>query len=357
MITLTIDRNSSGMRLDRYLRKAFPNEGLSTFFSILRKKKVRVNGTVAKAPLILQDGDEVCIYENLKSVQGANTVSALDAQNAEAAKPWGNATQKGWVSKKLAEKTGWVKKNSFADAGFLKDNLNIVLETEDFVIVNKPSGIASQPGSGTRPGESLVELLWQWGEDNELDFKPTIAHRLDQETSGLLVAALHGDTLRELAGLIREHKVQKFYLALVKGNLKKEKGTIEMALERTDNAKGSKMKVGESENAKNAITHYHVYARYEGYDLVKIRLETGKMHQIRAHFAAIGHPLLGDSRYGDFTLNHELKKRFKLNRLFLHSTRLEFDWGDKHIVQDSPLPRELDDVVKQLKRVPLSRER
>lgn len=348
MIKLTIDRNSSGMRLDRYLRKEFPNEGLSTFFSILRKKKVRVNGVVAKAPLIINDGDEVCIYENLKSVANAPVEVAADAEQ----KPWAKSEQKGWVSKKRAAETGWVKKNTYSDAGFLKDNLNIVLETEDFVIVNKPSGIASQPGSGTRPGESLVELLWQWGEDNELDFKPTIAHRLDQETSGLLVAALHGDTLRELTGLIREHKVKKYYFALVKGNLKKDKGTIELALERTDSARGSKMKTGDSPNAQNAITHYAVYTRYEGYDLVKIRLETGKMHQIRAHFAAFGHPLLGDSRYGDFALNHEFKKQFKLNRLFLHSTRLEFDWQGKHIVQDCPLPKELNDVLKQLKHVP-----
>lgn len=350
MIKLNADRNSSGMRLDRFLRKAFPNEGLSTFFSILRKKKVRVNGVIAKAPLIINDGDEICIYENLKSVQP--TLSIVDNESIEQ-KPWANAEQNGWVSKKLAEKTGWVKKNAFADAGFLKDNLNIVYETEDFVIVNKPSGIPSQPGSGTRKGESLVELLWQWGDDNGLDFKPTIAHRLDQETSGLLVAALHGDTLRELTGLIREHKVQKFYYALVKGNLKKEKGTIELALERTDSARGSKMKTGDSPNAQKAVTHYSVHTRYEGFDLVKIRLETGKMHQIRAHFAAFGHPLLGDSRYGDFALNHELKKQFKLNRLFLHSTRLEFDWQGKHVVQDCPLPKELNDVLRQLKKRPL----
>lgn len=349
MITLTIDRNFSGMRLDRFLRQSFPNEGLSTFFSILRKKKVRVNGTVAKAPQMLQEGDVVCIYENLKSVpkEDGNVVAFPGAQGAGGWVAAKKEAQKGWVS----TKSGFKKQNTFADAKFVEQNLDIVFETEDFVVVNKPSGIPSQPGSGTREGESLVELLWQWGEDSGLDFKPTIAHRLDQETSGLLVAALHGDTLRELTGLIREHKVKKFYFALVKGNLKREKGTIEMALERTDSARGSKMKAGDSENAKKAVTHYAVHTRFEGFDLVKIRLETGKMHQIRAHFAAIGHPLLGDTRYGDFALNREIKKTLKLNRLFLHSTRLEFDWHGKHIVQDCKLPRELDSVVKQLKKV------
>ena len=230
--------------------------------------------------------------------------------------------------------------------------LEFIVQTEDYVIVNKPSGLASQPGSGTRPGESLVEYLWEWGKKECLDFKPTIAHRLDQETSGLLIAALHGDTLRDLTRLIREHEVDKFYFALVKGNLKKDRGTINESLLRTDSAKGSKMLVGQDDNkAQKAITHYRVKQHYEGYDLVKIELETGRMHQIRAHFASIGHPLLGDTRYGDFALNREVKKLFGLNRLFLHSCRLEFDWQGEHKVYDCPLPKELQNVIKQLKPI------
>ncbi|MCR5378834.1 MAG: RNA pseudouridine synthase, partial [Fibrobacter sp.] len=236
--------------------------------------------------------------------------------------------------------------------------LDIVIQTEDYVIVNKPSGLASQPGSGTRPGESLVEYLWEWGNEEGLDFRPTIAHRLDQETSGLLIAALHGDTLRELTRLIREHEVDKFYYALVKGNLKRDKGTIDESLTRTDAAKGSKMKVGETgKDAQRAITHYRVKQHYEGYDLVKIKLETGRMHQIRAHFASIGHPLLGDTRYGDFALNREVKKELGLNRLFLHSCRLEFVWKGNKIVLDCPLPKELDDIIRQLKPIRFNRER
>ncbi len=326
MISKIIDRNFSNMRLDRYLRKSFPNEPLSVLFAVLRKKKVRVNGVLAKANQLLQEGDTICIYENFKS-QASNETS----QAAPSTKP----------------NSGWKTKSSYANETFLQKNLNIILETEDFLIIDKPSGIPSQPGSGTRPGESLVELLWQWGENNELDFKPTIAHRLDRETSGLLLAALHGDTLRDLTRLIREHAVQKFYFALVKGNLKKEKGTIELSLTRTDNARGSKMKT-DSTNGQKAITHYAVKRHFKNFDLVKIKLETGKMHQIRAHFAAIGHPLAGDTRYGDFSLNRELKKNFGLNRLFLHSTRLEFDWQGKSVVQDSPLPKELQNVLNQL---------
>ena len=371
MITRTIDRNFANMRLDRFLRKAFPEESLSVFFAVIRKKKVRVNGVVGKANQMLVEGDVVNIYENFKSVsdetkmdpitelQGDNNLNnvILEGQSPDriqedfkeaANKPTGFAKNKSTWGRHL---TGAEKQ-----AHWGAHELEFIVQTEDYVIVNKPSGLASQPGSGTRPGESLVEYLWEWGKKECLDFKPTIAHRLDQETSGLLIAALHGDTLRDLTRLIREHEVDKFYFALVKGNLKKDRGTINESLLRTDSAKGSKMLVGQDDNkAQKAITHYRVKQHYEGYDLVKIELETGRMHQIRAHFASIGHPLLGDTRYGDFALNREVKKLFGLNRLFLHSCRLEFDWQGEHKVYDCPLPKELQNVIKQLKPIHFER--
>ena len=389
MITRIIDRNFANMRLDRFLRKAFPDESLSVFFAVIRKKKVRVNGVVGKANQMLAEGDTVCIYENFKSVSederkgeslglksqlpgsimpaceqsgatlalGSGPLAAASQGESSATpssgggtpqRPEAGASKSGFAK----NKSTWGKVLSPAEkqAGWGAKDLDIVIQTEDYVIVNKPSGLASQPGSGTRPGESLVEYLWEWGRNEGLDFKPTIAHRLDQETSGMLIAALHGDTLRDLTRMIREHEVEKFYFALVKGNLKKEKGTISESLTRTDAAKGSKMKVGEAgKDAKEAVTHYRVKQHYEGYDLVKIKLETGRMHQIRAHFASIGHPLLGDTRYGDFALNREVKKTLGLHRLFLHSCRLEFVWQGERKVFDCPLPKELQSVIDKLK--------
>ena len=360
MITRTIDRNFANMRLDRFLRKAFPEESLSVFFAVIRKKKVRVNGVVGKANQMLVEGDVVNIYENFKSVseddKKGESLPLASAAEAAPAIPSSGATPQ---RPEATSATGFAKNKSTwgrhltgaeKQAHWGAHELDLVVQTEDYVIVNKPSGLASQPGSGTRPGESLVEYLWEWGRSEGLDFKPTIAHRLDQETSGLIIAALHGDTLRDFTRMIREHVVDKFYFALVKGNLKKDRGTISESLLRTDSAKGSKMLVGQDdENAQKAITHYRVKQHYEGYDLVKIKLETGRMHQIRAHFASIGHPLLGDTRYGDFALNREVKKQFGLSRLFLHSCRLEFDWQGEHKVFDCPLPKELRDVIKQLK--------
>ncbi|MCQ2125653.1 MAG: RluA family pseudouridine synthase [Fibrobacter sp.] len=391
MITRQIDRNFANMRLDRFLRKAFPEESLSVFFAVIRKKKVRVNGVVAKANLMLQEGDLVNIYENFKSVaedekdmsraqsaqmkadieaayqasqeSGASSLepgaSSLEPQNIISFPGTAPARDKSAVTGFAKKKSTWGKTMSGAEkqSNWGAKELDIVIQTEDYLVVNKPSGLASQPGSGCKPGESLVEYLWEWGRQEQLDFKPTIAHRLDQETSGMLLVALHGDTLRDLTRMIREHEVDKYYYALVKGNLDKDRGTINEKLTRTDAAKGSKMKVGvEDKDAKEAITHYRVKQHYIGYDLVKIKLETGRMHQIRAHFASIGHPLLGDSRYGDFALNREVKKELGLHRLFLHSCRLEFDWKGEKKVLDCPLPKELQAVIDQLKRKPYERQ-
>ena len=370
MITRTIDRNFANMRLDRFLRKAFPEESLSVFFAVIRKKKVRVNGVVGKANQMLAEGDVVNIYENFKSVGEEQRNVILEGGASQPIESKNTTCLQGDKSStsefsSTANATGFAKNKSTwgksattaqKQAHWGAHELDFIIQTEDYVIVNKPSGLASQPGSGTRPGESLVEYLWEWGKKEGLNFKPTIAHRLDQETSGMIIAALHGDTLRDFTRLIREHEVDKYYFALVKGNLKKDRGTINESLLRTDSAKGSKMLVGqENDKAQTAITHYRVKQHYEGYDLVKIQLETGRMHQIRAHFASIGHPLLGDTRYGDFALNREVKKQFGLNRLFLHSCRLEFDWEGEHKVFDCPLPTELQDVIKQLKPLHIER--
>lgn len=318
MISKIIDRNSSDMRLDRFMRQAFPSESLSILFATIRKKKVRVNGTVAKATILLKEGDTVDIYETLNE-------DSIKEQPVQ----------------------GWGKMATFCDPQFLKENLSIILEMEDFIIVDKPSGIASQPGSQMREGETLVDMLWQWGLNEKHDFKPTLVHRLDRETSGLIIAAIHGDVLRSLTKMFREHQVKKYYRALVKGNLEQEKGSIKTALERSDSSKGAKMKINEN-GGKESVTHYEVERHFFGMDLVKIRLETGRMHQIRAHFASIGHPLAGDGRYGDFAWNRELRKKYNLDRLFLHSSRLEFEWKGDKIVADSKLPIELRQVIRAL---------
>jgi 23S rRNA pseudouridine955/2504/2580 synthase len=259
------------------LRKTFPSAPLSLLFAIVRKKKVRVNGLVGKAAQMLCENDEVQIYENLPQEPQKNVKKALS-----------NVSEK----------------------------LNFVMLNSDFAILNKPCGLASQSGSGISEEESLVGMLEIWAREKGLDFKPALVHRLDKETSGLIIAALSGPALREFGRMLRERKIKKEYLALVKGNMPQKSGKISMPL---------------PEDTKISISKWKVEKSFKDCDLVRVGLETGRKHQIRLHFAQIGHPLLGDSKHGDFALNKKFKKEFGLSRLFLHAALLEFNWKGKKV--------------------------
>lgn len=309
MIEKTVGRHDAGQRLDRYLRKAFPQAPLSALFAVIRKKKIRVNGKPGKGPDLVQEGDKVCIYENLPETQ----TSAPSAMPTETR---------------------------------VDPRVVVVKQTKDYVVLDKPAGLASQPGTNQQEGESLVELLWKWGENQGFDFKPALVHRLDQETSGLIIAGLTGEAVRGFNALIREHQVKKEYLALVTGVLDKKQGTIRLALDRMNSAKGAKMETG---HGKESITHYRVVYSGQSMSLVRIQLETGRMHQIRAHFAAIGHPLLGDGRYGDFALNRDMRKTLGLKRLFLHAASLDFVWKGESIHLERELPKDLGSVLELVK--------
>jgi 23S rRNA pseudouridine955/2504/2580 synthase len=292
MLSLTVNRHASGQRLDRFLRKAFPAASLSLIFAIIRKKKVRINGMVGKAAQMLQENDAIQIYENLPQ-----------------------------------------KQKSFEQKTSININLNFIFQNPDFAVLNKPCGLASQSGSGISEEESLVGMLDIWARQECLDFKPTLVHRLDKETSGLIIAALSGQALRQFGSIIRERKIKKEYLALVKGNMPQKSGKITMPLP------------GEAKISESA---WKLEKSFGECDLVRVGLETGRKHQIRIHFAQIGHPLLGDSRHGDFMLNRKFKKNFGLARLFLHAALLEFNWKGKKIKLEAELPNELKTVLEKL---------
>ncbi|GHV11480.1 pseudouridine synthase [Fibrobacterales bacterium] len=292
MEEIKVGIHDSEQRLDRFLRKTFPNVSINFLFSILRKKKVRVNGAVGKAAQKLALGDNICIYENLPQQQ---------------------------IEKSFA--TEIIPKLEFA------------LLRDDFAIIEKMCGVPSQSGTNLQKGESLVEQLEAWAfHNNKTDFKPALAHRLDKDTSGVIIAALTGQALRKLTEIIRDRKIKKEYLALVKGHIEKKKGTIDLPLD------------------KEAITHYEVVKSFVDFDLVRARIETGRKHQIRLHFAKIGHPIYGDSLHGDFAWNRECKKKFGISRLFLHSAYLEFEWDGEVIKIESQLPQELQKLMQVISK-------
>lgn len=177
--------------------------------------------------------------------------------------------------------------------------LEVMYEDDDLLVVNKPKGMVVHPAAGNYEGTLVNALLAHCG--NSLSgingvIRPGIVHRIDKDTSGLLIVAKNDFAHRNLAEQIKEHSFTRVYEAVVHGNLKQDDGTVDAPIGRHP-VDRKKMAVTEK-NSRNAVTHYHVIARYEGFTHVQCRLETGRTHQIRVHMAYIGHPVAGDPVYG-----------------------------------------------------------
>ena len=200
--------------------------------------------------------------------------------------------------------------------------LDIVYEDSDVIIVNKPRGMVVHPAPGNYDGTLVNALLSHCGDSlsgiNGV-MRPGIVHRIDKDTSGLLLVAKNDRSHLSLAAQIKEHSVKRVYEAIVRGVLKDDEGTIDAPIGRNQTQR-KRMAVTER-NSKNAITHYQVIARYEKYTHVRVRLETGRTHQIRVHMVHIGHPVAGDPVYGGTVLN---KEEASLHGQCLHARILGF---------------------------------
>lgn len=177
--------------------------------------------------------------------------------------------------------------------------LDIAFEDDDLVVVNKPRGMVVHPAPGHANGTLVNALLWHCGESLSGiggEKRPGIVHRIDMDTSGLLIVAKNDFAHRFLSAQLADHSLSRTYEAVVCGRVKDDEGIINAPLGRHPNDR-KRMAVTEK-SSKNAITHYEVIARYEGYTHIRCRLETGRTHQIRVHMTYIGHPVLGDMVYG-----------------------------------------------------------
>lgn len=194
--------------------------------------------------------------------------------------------------------------------------LDVVYEDQDFAIINKPQGMVVHPAPGAYNHTLVNALLFHFESlSNSGDFiRPGIVHRIDKDTSGLLVVAKNDSSHASLASQIAEHSCFRHYLALLEGNLKQDEGTIETFISR--DLKDRKM-MAVSDSGKKAITHYFVKERFSGYCLVEFVLETGRTHQIRVHSKFLGHPIVGDKTYGI------KNQKFNLDGQLLHAYKLE----------------------------------
>ncbi len=208
----------------------------------------------------------------------------------------------------------------------------LVLVDERLAVIDKPPGLVVHAAPGHR-GETLVDVLGDLLGGGEAE-RPGIVHRLDKDTSGLMIVARDADAHRRLAALIKAHEVERTYLALIEGRPKSRSGTIDAPLGRDHRAPEKRAVRGRG--ARDARTHFEAIETLAADTLVEARLETGRTHQIRAHFAAIGHPVAGDPRYGH-------AGRHGLERQFLHSARLGFvhPFSGERLELESPLPADL----------------
>jgi 23S rRNA pseudouridine1911/1915/1917 synthase len=214
----------------------------------------------------------------------------------------------------------------------------IVHADDRLAVIDKPAGLVVHPAPGHR-GETLVSVLGDMLGGGEAA-RPGIVHRLDRDTSGLMLVARDDEAHRRLAAMIKAHDVARTYLALVEGRIPSRTGTIDAPLGRDHRAPERRAVRGRG--SRDARTHFTAIEVLPADTLVEARLETGRTHQIRVHFAAIGHPVAGDSRYGGH-------RREGLDRQFLHSARLGFThpFTDEALEFESELP---DDLAGALER-------
>ena len=226
--------------------------------------------------------------------------------------------------------------------------VQIMYEDKDIVVVNKPKGMVVHPANGNYDGTLVNALLgmyedksdWSFSEDKE-NFRPGIVHRLDKDTSGLLIVAKNDVALMKMSKEIQERKVTKKYIALVKGNVPDDEATIDLPIARSTK---DRKKMAVDEKGKNAVTYFKVLKRYDRYTLLELKIATGRTHQIRVHMSYIGHPVVGDEVYSNG------KNEFEVKGQMLHAWKLEFIHpitGEK-INLEAPVPDYFKEILEKL---------
>ena len=223
--------------------------------------------------------------------------------------------------------------------------LDIVYEDDDVAIINKPQGMVVHPAAGHYDDTLVNALLFHMG--NRLSgingvLRPGIVHRIDKDTSGLLIICKNDTAHNSIAAQIKEHSVDRIYHGIVHGNVSDDTGTIDAPIGRDLN---DRKKMAINPKGKNAVTHYRVLERFGNYTYMEFKLETGRTHQIRVHMASIKHPLMGDEVYTG------LKDPIKLNGQVLHAKRISFTspTTGEHLVFDSELPAYFEKCLNYLR--------
>ena len=223
--------------------------------------------------------------------------------------------------------------------------VEIIYEDRDIIVVNKPKGMVVHPANGN-PDGTLVNAIMAICKDSLSgiggEIRPGIVHRLDKETSGILIVAKNDKAHINLSQQIKEHKVKKTYIALVKGIVKENNATINMPIGRSEK---DRKKMAVTKKGKEAITHFKVLKRYDKYTLLEINIETGRTHQIRVHLSQIGYPIVGDEVYS------KGKNEWNIKGQCLHAKSLDFKHPitneDMHL--EAKIPQYFEKILEEVK--------
>lgn len=307
--TITIAKGDAGQRLDRWFRERFPAVGFGELQKLLRTGQVRLDGKRAKASARLEAGQQVRVPPRVQAGEGkAKTTGMGDGPREGMGDGQGDSPG----PKAAPRSTPPVRA---ADARALRDS--VLYLDDDMIVIDKPAGLAVQGGTGThRHLDAMLDAL-----KFDADERPRLVHRLDRDTSGVLVLARNRAAAQALTRAFRARETRKIYLAITVGVPRPRRGKIDLALGKTGGRGREKMS-GDADEASRAVTLYDVLdAAAQRAALVTMMPLTGRTHQLRAHMAAIGTPILGDGKYGGreaFISGINLEKR-----LHLHAWRLE----------------------------------
>lgn len=305
MQTLTVTPNEAGQRLDKLLVKYMDQAGKGFLYKMMRKKNITLNGKKCDGSERLAEGDKICMFladETIKKFQGP-----LSEDTKRVGKKDGNAETDG-------------------DTTHKSKKFDIVYEDRHILVVNKPSGMLSQKA---REGDmSLNEYILNYLIDSGglpvsqlRTFKPSICNRLDRNTSGLVVAGKSLAGLQIMNAVFKDRSLHKYYQCLVTGEISKRQ-LIAGFLRKDEAANTVTVYPLEVENSVPIMTEYLPLAGNGKYTLLQVTLITGRSHQIRAHLASIGHPIVGDYKYGSREINDAMKKKYGVRSQLLHSWRL-----------------------------------
>lgn len=298
-IKISIEIENTGMRLDKFLSVQYPDFSRTKIQDMIKNNQVTVNGEIEKASYKVMNNDLIgIVIEESKACE------------------------------------------------ILPENipLDIVYEDSDVIVINKPTGLIVHPSSGIYSGTLVNALLYHCKDLSGINGiqRPGIVHRIDKETSGLLMVAKNDKAHQSLSQQLQDHSVVRRYWALVHGVIPHDYGRIEAPIGRDQNDR--KKMCCTDKNAKEAITNFKVIERFEKMTLVECRLETGRTHQIRVHMSYIGYPVYGDPQYGK-------RKDDVTNGQYLHAKILGFNHPTTHedMVFDSELPDFFETKLKELR--------